>query len=441
LLVVLAMESQRPRPQSKTLRLNSSTNRESKVSLVSNEFSRIDDAGNFYVIDNGVERLIGSQPAMTLEEAMAFYVKRFDDLEASVRLLEQRLKAKADPKSIQKSAQKALGELESPAAIGDLQSLRVRTNAVLDGLGDLLAEAAAKQAELSQEALAAREAIVLAAEKIAAKDPQKVNYKTTSAEMLALFNSWQALQKTSAKVSKSKADELWQRFSKARNAFDSNKRTYFATQDSLAKASKSAKSDLASKAEALVANGADSAVAYRELLATWKALPKTKTKSDDALWARFKAAGDAIYAAKSEKIAKDDVEFAANLKVKLELLEEAEKIDPSADLNEAKAQLQRIQLKWEKVGKVPRDSIKDIENRLKAVEQKIKSVENEIWRKTDPATIDRTNSVRTQLDAAIAKLEAELEAAKSSGDAAKIAAATEALEMKKAWLSVVIANS
>jgi uncharacterized protein (DUF2164 family) len=411
------------------------------VSLVSNEFSRIDDAGNFYVIDNGVERLIGSQPAMTLEEAMAFYVKRFDDIEASVRLLEQRLKAKADPKSIQKSAQKALGELESPAAIGDLESLRVRTNAVLDGLGDLLAEAAAKQAELSQEALAAREAIVLAAEKIAAKDPQKVNYKTTSAEMLALFNSWQALQKTSAKVSKSKSDELWQRFSKARNAFDSNKRTYFATQDSLAKASKSAKSDLASKAEALVANGADSAVAYRELLATWKALPKTKTKSDEALWARFKAAGDAIYAAKSEKIAKDDVEFAANLKVKLELLEEAEKIDPSADLNEAKAQLQRIQLKWEKAGKVSRDSIKDIENRLKAVEQKIKSVENEIWRKTDPATIDRTNSVRTQLDAAIAKLEAELEAAKSSGDAAKIAAATEALEMKKAWLSVVIANS
>lgn len=411
------------------------------MSLVSNEFSRIDDAGNFYVIDNGVERPIGSQPAMTLEGATAFYVKRFDDLEASVRLLEQRLKAKADPKSIQKSAQKTLSELESPAAIGDLQSLRVRTNAVVEGLGSLLAEAAAKQVELSKEAIAAREAIVLAAEKIAAKDPQKVNYKTTSAEMLALFNSWQALQKTSAKVSKSKADELWQRFSKARNAFDSNKRTYFATQDSLAKASKNAKSDLAAKAEALVANGADSAVAYRDLLATWKALPKTKTKSDDALWARFKAAGDAIYAAKSEKIAKDDVEFAANLKIKLELLEEAEKIDPSADLNEAKAQLQRIQLKWEKAGKVPRDSIKDIENRLKAVEQKIKSVENEIWRKTDPATIDRTNSVRTQLDAAIAKLEAELEAAKSSGDAAKIAAATEALEMKKAWLSVVIANS
>lgn len=411
------------------------------MSTVQNKFSRVDESGNFYLTDNGLERLIGSQPAMTLEEALAFYVKRFDDLEASVRLLEQRLKAKADAKSIQKSAQKLLTDLESPAAIGDLQALRERTTAVLGGLGDLLAEAAAKQVELSQEALAARETIVLAAEKIAAKDPLKINYKTSTAEMLALFNSWQALQKNSAKVSKSKADELWQRFSKARNAFDSNKRTYFATQDSLVKASKNAKSDLVAKAEALVANGAESTVAYRDLLATWKALPKTKTKADDTLWAKFKAAGDSIYAAKSEKIAKDDIEFSANLKVKLGLLEEAEKIDPSQNLNEAKAAMQRIQAKWEKAGKVPRDSIKGIETRLKAVEDKIKGVETEIWRKTDPATIDRTNSVRTQLDKAIEKLEAELEAAKNSGDATKITSAAEALDMKKAWLSVVLANS
>jgi len=411
------------------------------VSTVQNKFSRVDESGNFYLTDNGVERLIGSQPAMTQEEALAFYVKRFDDLEASVRLLEQRLKAKADAKSIQKSAQKLLTDLESPAAVGDLQALRERATAVLGGLGDLLAEAAAKQVELSQEAIAARETIVLAAEKIAAKDPLKVNYKTTTAEMLALFTSWQALQKNSAKVSKSKADELWQRFSKARNAFDSNKRTYFATQDSLVKASKNAKSDLVAKAEALVASGAESTVAYRDLLATWKALPKTKTKADDTLWAKFKAAGDAIYAAKSEKLAKDDIEFSANLKVKLEILEEAEKIDPTQNLNEAKAAMQRIQAKWEKAGKVPRDSIKGIESRLKAVEDKIKGVETEIWRKTDPATIDRTNSVRTQLDKAIQKLEAELEAAKTSGDAAKIASAAEALDMKKAWLSVVLANS
>jgi hypothetical protein len=406
-----------------------------------NVFSRVDENGNFYVLDAGVERLIGSQPAMTQEAALAFYTKRFDDLEAAVRLLEQRVKAKADAKSIQKSAQKLVTDLEAPAAIGDLQSLRDRVQTVTTSLSGLLEEAAAKQVELSAEALAAREAIVIEAEALAAKDPQKVNYKTGSAKMLELFNKWQALQKSSAKVSKSKADELWQRFSKARNTFDSNKRQFFSTQDSLVKASKNAKSELVAKAEALVEKGAEGTSGYKDLLTAWKALPKTKTKSDDALWAKFKAAGDAIYAAKSEKLAADDVEFAANLKVKLELLEEAEKIDPSKDLASAKSTLQSIQSRWEKAGKVPRDSIRKIEDRMRAVEAKIKSVEAELWRKSDPATVDRTNSVRSQLEASIAKLEADLDKAKSSGDAKKIAEATEALETKKAWLSVVIANS
>lgn len=411
------------------------------MSTIQNEYSRVDENGNFYVLDAGTERLIGSQPAMTLESALAFYVKKFDDLEASVRLLEQRVKAKADVKSIQKSAQKLVGELESPAAIGDLQSLRDRVSTVSGSLTGLLEEAAAKQAVLSAEALVAREAIVVAAEALAAKDPQKVNYKTGSAKMLELFTAWQGLQKSPAKVSKSKADELWQRFSKARNTFDSNKRQFFSAQDTLVKASKNAKSDLVAKAEALVEKGAEATSAYKDLLAAWKALPKTKTKADDSLWAKFKAAGDAIYAAKSEKMAADDIAFKANLDVKLALLEEAEKIDPSKDLAAAKTTMQSIQSRWEKAGKVPRDSIKKIEDRLKAVESRIKSVEADLWRKSDPATVDRTNSVRTQLEASIAKLEADLEKAKTGGDAKKIADANDALETKKAWLAVVIANS
>ena len=411
------------------------------MSTIQNEYSRVDENGNFYVLDAGTERLIGSQPAMTLESALAFYVKKFDDLEASVRLLEQRVKAKADVKSIQKSAQKLVGELESPAAIGDLQSLRDRVSTVSGSLTGLLEEAAAKQAVLSAEALVAREAIVVAAEALAAKDPQKVNYKTGSAKMQELFTAWQGLQKSPAKVSKSKADELWQRFSKARNTFDSNKRQFFSAQDTLVKASKNAKSDLVAKAEALVEKGAEATSAYKDLLAAWKALPKTKTKADDSLWAKFKAAGDAIYAAKSEKMAADDIAFKANLDVKLALLEEAEKIDPTKDLAAAKTTMQSIQSRWEKAGKVPRDSIKKIEDRLKAVESKIKNVEADLWRKSDPATVDRTNSVRTQLEASIAKLEADLEKAKTGGDAKKIADANDALETKKAWLAVVIANS
>jgi len=411
------------------------------VSTLQFEHGRVDDSGNFFVKDGGSERLLGSQPAMPLEDALAFYQKKFADLESQVRLVEQRVKAKADAKSIKKSADKLVADLAEPVAIGDLESLRTRVATVLAGLGELLAEAAAKQAELSIEALAAREAIAVQAEAIASKDPQKVNYKTSSAKMLELFNSWQSLQKSSVKVPKAKADEIWQRFSKARKSFDSNKRQYFSTQDSLVKASKNAKAELVSKAEALVEKGAEGTLAYRDLLTAWKALPKTKTKSDDSLWAKFKAAGDTIYAAKSEKLKAEEVEFSANLKAKLALLEEAEKIDPTTDLAQAKVSLQNIQSRWEKAGKVPRDSIKKIDDRLKAVESKIKNVEAELWRKSDPSTVDRTNSVRSQLEESIAKLEAALESANSSGDAKKISEATEALQTKKAWLEVVVANS
>lgn len=410
------------------------------MSTVQTNQGRVDENGNIYVLDAGVERLIGSQPELSPEDALALYVKKYDDLVSSVRLLEQRVKAKADAKSINKSALKTLEELREPQAIGDIQTLRNRVVAVQESIITLLAEAAENHAKEVAAALLAREALVTEAEKIAASNPLKTNYKVASAKMIELFATWQSLQKSSAKVSKKTADELWHRFSKARNTFDANKRSYFASQDALVKASKTAKSDLVAKAEALVEKGADAAIAYRELLEAWKALPKTKTKVDDTLWARFKVAGDAIYAAKSARVEAENVEFAANLKVKLEILEDAEKIDVT-DLDAAKSAMKNIQARWEKAGKVPRDSIKSTEDRLKAVEQKIRNIEAENWRKTDPSTIDRTNSVRSQLEASIAKLEMELAQAKDSGDAGKIAKAQEALETKQAWLAVVVANA
>ena len=411
------------------------------MSTVESSFGRVDESGNVYVIDSGVERLIGSQPEMTIDQAVALYTKRFQDLADQVRILEQRVKAKADPKSIAKSADKLIADLISPAALGDLVALRSRVTSVKESLTEALAESAAKHAEEVASALANREVIVVEAEKIAALDPQKINYKNTTIKMTELFTSWQELQKSSVKIPKSKADELWHRFSKARNAFDAHKRSYFAAADAAAKIGKQAKLDLVVKAETLVAKGAEAVNDYKELLAAWKALPKAKLKSDDAHWARFKAAGDAIYAAKSEKMAADDVEYSANLAGKLALLKEAEEIDPTANLDAAKNAMKSINTRWEKAGKVPRDQMRITEDRLKAVEAKIRKVEEELWRKSDPATIDRTNSLRSQLETQISKLEAELEQAKATGDSSKIAKAQEALDTKKTWLEVVLANS
>jgi hypothetical protein len=286
-------------------------------------------------------------------------------------------------------------------------------------------------------AMAAREALVLAAEALVAKDPGKTNYKQASLKMSEILDSWQKLQKEGARIPKAKADALWKRLAGCRNTFESNKRSFFSTQDKLAKSAKQAKNDIVIKAEALVSKGAEGVSEYKALLTAWKALPKTKSKTDDGLWDRFKAAGDAIYAAKAEKTSVEEAAYAANLETKLALLTEAEALDPSANLEAAKSSMKSIQARWEKAGKVPRDSIRKIEDRLKAVETKIRNVEQENWRRTDPTTIDRSNSLKNQIEQAISKLEIKLDSAKSSGDTKSIEQIQAEIETKRSWLSVI----
>lgn len=410
--------------------------------MATTAFGRVDSENNVFVVEAGVERRVGQYPNVSAEEALAFYERKFADLEVQVRNLEQRVAAKADASSIKKNLQTITSELVEPAAVGDLAGLRARVAAIDAKIGALVAEKTEANKEQIAEGLAARTKIAEAAEALANQDAAKTQWKNSSAQMTALFEQWQQLQKSGPKVPKGEADAIWKRFSTARTKFDAAKRQYFASLDAANKAIKAKKAGIVAAAEALVAKGSDAVVEYRKLLDDWKASGRSVSKADDELWARFKAAGDAIYAAKSAAVEVENTEYAANLAVKLELLKEAEKtVTPEKDLSEAKKALLAIQQRWEKAGKVPREKVREVEDRLKAVEAKVRKVEEDHWRKTDPAAIDRTNSVLTQLEDSIAKLEAELKEAKAKKDAKATKAASDALEARQAWLKVVKAAS
>ena len=400
-------------------------------------FGRVDEENNVFVIDSAVERKVGQYPGVTEGEALAYFERKFNDLEAQVRLLEQRVKGKADAQSLKKAISKLTEDLKEPAAVGDLAALRERLVVAGGQISELVAEKLEQNKELIEAEIAKRTAIADKAEAIASQDATKIHWKNTSVEMNALFEQWQETQKNGPKLSKSDADPIWKRFSTARTKFEAAKRAYFATLDTANKAAKAAKSQIVADAEALVSKGPDAINDYRKLLDAWKASGRSQSKVDDGLWARFKAAGDAIYAAKTEVVAKENTEQSANLTIKLELLVEAEKIDPSKDLAGAKKQLQAIQSRWEKAGRVPREQLREVEDRLKAVETKVRKLEEEQWRKTDPAVVDRTNSVLDQLDASIVKLEAQVTEAKSSKDAKKLKDAEEALQARIQWREIV----
>jgi hypothetical protein len=259
--------------------------------------------------------------------------------------------------------------------------------------------------------------------------------------MAKLFADWQEVQKTGAKVSKADADPIWKRFSVARTRFETAKRAYFAGLDASNKAVRAAKNAIVEQAEKLASAGSDSIVEYRKLLEQWKSAGRTPGKSDDALWARFKAAGDTIYSARQASSASEAGDHAANLAAKLELLKTYSDIDPNKGLDEAKRRLQELQKKWEKVGKIPKEKIREVEDKLRAIENKVKSAEQDHWRKSDPASIDRSNSVISQLETAIVKLEAELAKATATGNDKKIKDATDALSARRAWLETVRASA
>lgn len=401
------------------------------------KFGRVDSENNVFVLELGSERKVGQYPKVSAEEALAFYERKFADLEAQVRILEQRVKNKIDAANLGKQATKLSEELIAPNVVGDLDNLRARVSAIQPAIAELGAAKAEANKEAIADAIAARTALAEAAEAIANQDPAKTQWKQSGEKMAKLFEQWQAAQKSGPKVQKSVADPIWKRFSLARTRFETAKRQYFANLDSANKAVRAKKNEIVEAAEKLATAGSDSMNEYKKLLEAWKSAGRTPGKSDDALWSRFKAAGDAVYAARQASAAIENVEQAENLDKKLELLKQYSAIDPSKDLDEAKKLLQELQKKWEKIGRVPKEKLREVEDKLRAIENKVRSAEQDLWRKSDPASIDRSNSVITQLEDSIQKLEAELASATAAKNEKKIKEVTEALAARKAWLETV----
>jgi hypothetical protein len=191
------------------------------------------------------------------------------------------------------------------------------------------------------------------------------------------------------------------------------------------------------RAEALAGSSGDAIGEYRGLLEQWKAAGRAGRKVDDALWARFRAAGDAIYQAKAAVQRQQDEEYGDNLTKKLALLEEAEPLLKETDATAARQRLTSIQRRWDEAGRVPRDQLRPTEDRLRRVEQHVASLEQEHWRRTNPETKARSEGLAAQLTSAIEKLERELEEARAAGDARRIKDAEDALNARRIWLDAI----
>lgn len=402
-------------------------------------FGRVDDEGTVSVREGSAWRIVGQYPDGTPAEALAYFERKYADLAGEVTLLETRHRAGGASASDLRATSRAVRErVVGAAAVGDLAALEARLTALDAALTEASAEEAQAQREAVDAAIAERTALVERIEAIAARDPKSIQWKQTSAEVTALFEQWQAHQASGPRLPKAAGQQLWKRFRDARASLDKHRREFYAGLDEQHKSARDAKARLVDRAEALASRGEDGISTYRALLDEWKLAGRAGKKADDALWARFKAAGDALYAARAGRELADAEASKEKIEAKRVLLDEAAAVGAERDNAKARAILTGIQRKWDEIGRIyPREAERALDDDLRKIEQALKAREDAAWKNNNPETTARHNDMTQQLRDAISGLEADLEKAKASKDATAIARATEALEARKSWLKAL----
>ena len=400
------------------------------MSTASDPWGRVDEDGTVFVRTADGEREVGSWQAGSPAEALAFFERKFAALETEVTLLEQRI-ATTDlsPAQAQSTIQRLLAAVDDARAVGDLAGLKAR----LEALGGLLdsrrEEVRAAREQARTEAREIKERIVAEAERIVT---EATHWKASGERMRQLLEEWKAAPHADRAVETA----LWKRFSAARNAFTKRRKAYFAGLEGERESARKRKESLCAQAQELASStdwGA-TASAFRDLMRSWKEAGRAGRSDEDALWARFKAAQDQFFQARSAVQQAKEAELREHAAVKAKLLAEAEALLPPTDLRAARTAMRSIQERWEKSGAVPRDSRERLESGLRRVEDALRQAEETRWRRSNPEALARAQGTVAQIRAAIDQLEKQLANARASGDDRAEQEAADALSARRAWL-------
>ncbi len=140
------------------------------MTTANDPWGRVDADGTVYVRTADGERVIGSWAAGSPEEAIAFFRRKFESLETEVTLIEQRITTTdIAPAQAQSTVQRLLKSVADANALGDLDGLRTRLEALTGAVDARREEVKAAREHARTEARGVKERIVEEAEHIAAE--------------------------------------------------------------------------------------------------------------------------------------------------------------------------------------------------------------------------------------------------------------------------------
>ncbi|MGB9012412.1 MAG: DUF349 domain-containing protein [Aeromicrobium sp.] len=399
--------------------------------VATHAWGRIDEDGNVFVRTADGERQIGQWKAGSPEEGLAMYSRRYDGLATEVMLLEKRLEGgSVSPDDASKAVDTVRQQITDAQALGDLDSLSVRLDALTPAIDKAREERKAERAAKTAEAEVAKNRIVTEAEKIA----ESTDWKNGADRLRDLLEEWKALPR----LSKSADDALWHRFSSARTTHTRRRKAHFGEVAVAREGAQRTKEKLIVEAEALSSSTewGPTAGKYRDLMTQWKKAGSAPRNVEDKLWKKFRAAQDVFFQARDEVNTALDAEYAVNADKKLEILVDAEKLLPVTDPEAARKAWHDIADRWEAAGKVPRDRMGELEARIRTVEDAVRVAGEKKWKSTDPEKSARADDMIGKLQRAIDEVQAKLVKAEAAKDAKKMKDLQADLDSKQAFLDM-----
>ena len=395
------------------------------------DFGRVDPDGTVYVTTAEGERSVGQVPDVEPTEALEFFVRRFRSLETEVDLLTTRVGSGAvGPDEARKSIGTLRIHITEANAVGDLGGLLTRLEALEPALAAANEQKKAEKAAAHARTKEAKEAMVAEAEKLS----QGNDWRGGVNRFRALLEEWKALPR----IDRATDDELWHRFSSARTTYTRRRKAQFAEQNESRAVAQSAKEKLIEEARELATStdwGTTSS-AFRDLMTRWKAAGAAPRAVEDTLWTEFRGLQDQFFNARTAAQSEQDSEFQGNLSAKVELLDEAEAaILPVTDVQTARNAFREFLAKFNDLGKVPRDSIRSVDDRVRKIEKAIKDAEDAEWKRTDPEARQRAQDTVDMFTAQIEKLEKQAAEAEKSGNQKKLREARNSIAACQSWLT------
>ena len=393
-------------------------------------FGRVESDGTVYVRTSAGERVVGQVPDVPADEAVGFFTRRFEALDLEVSLLERRIATGAlSPDDAVTSINKVRAAVANARAVGDLDGLQARLEALLPLIANQRAARKAERARQQEETRAAKERFVVEAERLAAGN----DWRGGVNRFRVLLEEWKSLPR----LDRATDDALWHRFSSARTTYTRRRKAQFAQQNEQREAAQVIKEKLVAEAETLAGSTdwGPTTGAFRDLMARWKAAGPAPRDVDELLWKRFREAQERFFVAKQATLSEQNTEFRVNAQAKEKLLTEAEALLPITDPRAARASYRDILQHWSAIGRVPREAMRPLESRLRAVDNAIKAAEDDRWRRSNPEAKARAADTAAKLEAQIAALEARAAQAEARGDDRAAREATASAATYREWLA------